>query len=256
MADQYGRTLLHGERALRRCHGFRERRQRVLHGSDIEPLRLQFLGITSDQHEPSAKSPWTRTMLRAFGAGCAAAAPWRSGLAAPAATILMNVRRSIEYPSCGGQVGYADALPFGRATSPYQACKFALLARLPVVSRSCGWMISLSCRALVWPHLRSVDTDAGLFHAGRSFRNARARHRLHQGNWPRHRRGARLERRRGRDQWAKGGRGRADHQRNPIGAAGRAIGAGAGRRVHRRRRRRRDRGVRRRRHSDQQRRHL
>ena len=54
--------------------------------------------MTSDQHEPSANSPWTRTTLRAFGTGCAAAAPGSSGLAAPAASIVTNVRRSIRHP--------------------------------------------------------------------------------------------------------------------------------------------------------------
>src|SRR6202011_737574 len=54
--------------------------------------------ITSDQDDPSANSPCTRTTLRAFGAGCAAAAlPWKSVLAAPAATMLTKVRRSIGY---------------------------------------------------------------------------------------------------------------------------------------------------------------
>jgi hypothetical protein len=41
--------------------------------------------ITSDQDDPSANSPCTRTTLRAFGAGCAAAAaalPWKRVLAA------------------------------------------------------------------------------------------------------------------------------------------------------------------------------
>src|SRR6202044_2408492 len=55
--------------------------------------------ITSDQDDPSANSPCTRTTLRAFGAGCAAAAlPRNRVLAAPAATMLTNVRRSIGYP--------------------------------------------------------------------------------------------------------------------------------------------------------------
>ena len=41
MTDQYCRTLLHRERALRRLDGFRQRRQRVLHRSYIQTLRLQ-----------------------------------------------------------------------------------------------------------------------------------------------------------------------------------------------------------------------
>src|SRR5580704_17368700 len=54
--------------------------------------------ITWDQHDPSAKSPCTRTTFRAFDAGCAAAAlPWKRVLAATAATMLTNVRRSIEF---------------------------------------------------------------------------------------------------------------------------------------------------------------
>src|SRR5271154_3349559 len=52
--------------------------------------------ITSDQDDPSANSPCTRTTLRAFSAGCAAAAsPWKRVLAAPAATMLTKERRSI-----------------------------------------------------------------------------------------------------------------------------------------------------------------
>src|SRR3981189_3549824 len=54
--------------------------------------------ITSDQDDPSANSPCTRTTLRASGAGGAAAAlPWKRVLAAPAATMLTNLRRSIGY---------------------------------------------------------------------------------------------------------------------------------------------------------------
>src|SRR6202045_1493897 len=54
--------------------------------------------ITSDQDDPSANSPCTRTTLRAFGAGCAAAAlPGKRVLAAPVATMLTKVRRSIGY---------------------------------------------------------------------------------------------------------------------------------------------------------------
>src|SRR5260221_5924495 len=54
--------------------------------------------ITSDQDDPSANSPCTRTTLRALGAGCAAAAlPWKRVLAAPAATMFTNVRRFIGY---------------------------------------------------------------------------------------------------------------------------------------------------------------
>src|SRR3984893_6163483 len=54
--------------------------------------------ITSDQQEPAANSPCTRTTLRALGAGCAAAAlPWKRVLAAPAATMFTNVRRFIGY---------------------------------------------------------------------------------------------------------------------------------------------------------------
>jgi hypothetical protein len=41
VTDQYCRTLLHRERALRRLDGFRQRRQRVLHRSYIQTLRLQ-----------------------------------------------------------------------------------------------------------------------------------------------------------------------------------------------------------------------
>src|ERR1700757_3736835 len=54
--------------------------------------------ITSDQLDPSANSPCTRTTFRAFGADCAAAAvPWTRVLAAPAATMFTNVRRFIGY---------------------------------------------------------------------------------------------------------------------------------------------------------------
>src|SRR5258705_6330508 len=56
------------------------------------------LAMTSDQHDPSAKSPCTRTTFPALGGGCAAAAaPWKRVLAAPAATMLTNVRRFIGY---------------------------------------------------------------------------------------------------------------------------------------------------------------
>jgi hypothetical protein len=44
---------------------------------------------------PSANSPCTRTTLRAFGRGCAAAVPWIRVLAAPAVTMLSNARRLI-----------------------------------------------------------------------------------------------------------------------------------------------------------------
>src|SRR5260370_2673375 len=54
--------------------------------------------ITSDQLDPSANSPCTRTTFRAFGADCAAAAlAWKRVLAAPAATMFTNVRRFIGY---------------------------------------------------------------------------------------------------------------------------------------------------------------
>src|SRR5271168_4981535 len=54
--------------------------------------------ITSDQLDPSANSPCTRTTFRAFGADCAAAAlPWIRVLAAPAATMFTNERRFIGY---------------------------------------------------------------------------------------------------------------------------------------------------------------
>src|SRR6202790_2045979 len=54
--------------------------------------------ITSDQLDPSANSPCTRTTFRAFGAGCATAAvPWITVLAALAATMLTNARRFIGY---------------------------------------------------------------------------------------------------------------------------------------------------------------
>src|SRR5262249_6068011 len=53
-------------------------------------------GITSDQHDPSAKRPCTRTTFLALGAGCARAAPTRSELAAAATVVLTKVRRSME----------------------------------------------------------------------------------------------------------------------------------------------------------------
>src|SRR5258705_4138561 len=53
--------------------------------------------ITSDHDDPSANSPCTRTTLRAFGAGCAAALPWKRVPAAPAATMFTKVRRFIGY---------------------------------------------------------------------------------------------------------------------------------------------------------------
>src|ERR1700689_5124547 len=50
--------------------------------------------ITSDQDDPSANSQSTRTTFQ--DAGCdAAALPWKRVLAAPAATMLTKVRRSI-----------------------------------------------------------------------------------------------------------------------------------------------------------------
>src|ERR1700692_3171516 len=56
--------------------------------------------ITSDQDDPSANSPCTSTMLRAFGATGSAGASWTKVLAAPAATMLTKARRFIRYP-CG-----------------------------------------------------------------------------------------------------------------------------------------------------------
>src|SRR6202044_1067867 len=56
--------------------------------------------ITSDQDDPSANSPCTSTMLRAFGATGTAAASWTRVLAAPGATMLTKARRFIRYP-CG-----------------------------------------------------------------------------------------------------------------------------------------------------------
>src|ERR1700736_1047218 len=54
--------------------------------------------ITSDQDDPSANSPCTRTTFLAAGADCAAAAvSWTRVLAAPAATMLTNARRFIGY---------------------------------------------------------------------------------------------------------------------------------------------------------------
>src|SRR5439155_6881557 len=66
--------------------------------------------ITSDQHDPSANSPCTRTTFRAFGAGCAAAVPWKRVLVAPAATMLTNVRRFIGYLCRGSSWLFEDAL--------------------------------------------------------------------------------------------------------------------------------------------------
>ena len=56
--------------------------------------------ITSVQHDPSAKSPCTRTTLRAFGAGCAAGAPGKKVLAAAAVAMPTNVRRFIRCVRC------------------------------------------------------------------------------------------------------------------------------------------------------------
>src|SRR5258705_11624410 len=54
--------------------------------------------IPSDQDDPLANSPCTRTTFLAVGAGCAAAAvPWTRVLAAPAATMLTNARRFIGF---------------------------------------------------------------------------------------------------------------------------------------------------------------
>ena len=77
MPDQNRRTILSRQHAFGRGYGFRQRRQRVLHGCSIEPRCLQ-CAITSDQHDPSANNPCTRTTFRAFGAGCAVAARARA----------------------------------------------------------------------------------------------------------------------------------------------------------------------------------
>jgi hypothetical protein len=58
------------------------------------------LAITSVQQDPSAKSPWTRTTLRAFGAGCAARAAVIKVLAAAAVVMPTNVRRFIRCVRC------------------------------------------------------------------------------------------------------------------------------------------------------------
>src|SRR5947209_14459862 len=58
--------------------------------------------ITSDQDDPSANNPCTRTTYSAYGASDAAAfAPRMRVLAAPAATMLTNLRRFIGYLICG-----------------------------------------------------------------------------------------------------------------------------------------------------------
>src|SRR5216684_3350508 len=69
--------------------------------------------MTSDQDDPSANSPRTRTTLRTLGTGCASAARCRRGLAAPAVTMLTKWRRSIGFllfvagpTEPGRQVGY------------------------------------------------------------------------------------------------------------------------------------------------------
>src|SRR5262249_23338295 len=49
-------------------------------------------GITSVQHDPSAKRPWTRTTFFALGTGCARAAGTRSELATAATVVRTKVR--------------------------------------------------------------------------------------------------------------------------------------------------------------------
>src|SRR6202040_4310828 len=74
-------------------------------------------GITSARDDPSVNSPCTRTTLRAFGRGCAAAAvPWIRVLAAP--TMLTNARRLIGYldsldTSAEDRLGYSSKAPLG-----------------------------------------------------------------------------------------------------------------------------------------------
>src|SRR6516162_7951148 len=52
-------------------------------------------GITSDQHDPSAKRPCTRTTFFALGTACAWADPIRSKLAAAATVVFKKARQSI-----------------------------------------------------------------------------------------------------------------------------------------------------------------
>jgi len=51
--------------------------------------------ITSDQHDPSANRPCTRTTFRTCGIGCALAVRRRRGIAAPTSIMLMKLRLSI-----------------------------------------------------------------------------------------------------------------------------------------------------------------
>src|SRR6185312_6429127 len=53
------------------------------------------LGITSDQHDPSAKRPCTKTTLFALGADCAKAVRVRSEVAKVAVVRCMKARLSI-----------------------------------------------------------------------------------------------------------------------------------------------------------------
>src|SRR6202043_449159 len=67
--------------------------------------------IPSDQDDPSANSPCTRTTFLAVGAGCAAAAlPWKRVLAAPPAIMFTNVRRFIGYLGRGSSWLFMEVL--------------------------------------------------------------------------------------------------------------------------------------------------
>src|ERR1700731_3121889 len=101
--------------------------------------------MTSDQHDPSANSPCTRTTFRALGAGCAAAAYWSRGLAAPAATTLTNVRRSI------------GVLPLARC-DPERGFHLAIGLIIPALpKRTISMLIAVT--RLLWRHAYESGPD-------------------------------------------------------------------------------------------------
>src|SRR5438874_2039313 len=79
--------------------------------------------ITSDQDDPSANNPCTRTTFRAIGAGGAAAFASRMRvLAAPAVTMLTKVRRFIGYLMCEVAVCSAEPATWIRECQGQRRC--------------------------------------------------------------------------------------------------------------------------------------
>src|ERR1700679_4213259 len=116
MPNQDRRTILPRQHALCRCYRFRQRCRGFCTAVTLRPAACS-RAITSDQDDPSANSPCTRTTLRAASAGGAAAgAPWKRVLAAPAAPMPTKegaARQGRRGAGCGSAHACTETITLG-----------------------------------------------------------------------------------------------------------------------------------------------